>query len=210
MKRSIILVGIGGHGSVVLNMLLMSEEIVAGVCDPALKSDSDIGGGLPHLNSEELIQSHPPSDFLIANGIGFMPGQISRQSLFQNMQEQGYDFLSLKDPSSIITRDVKLGIGTQIMAGAIIQTGCDIGENTIVNTGAQIDHGCIIGSFSHICPGAILSGDITVDSGTFIGAGAVIINGLKIGRGAVVGAGAIVIEDVPDNARIITPTHRTL
>ena len=136
--------GIGGHGSVVLNMLLMSKETVVGVCDPALKSDSDVGGGLPHLKSEELIQSHPPRDFLIANGIGFMPGQTSRQSLFQNMREQGYDFVSLKHPSSIIASDAKLGIGTQIMAGAIIQMGCVLEKILLLTLGRKLIMGVLL------------------------------------------------------------------
>ncbi len=210
IANPIILLGAGGHGGVVLDALLLCGATVVGVCDPALDAGATIAGGLALLDSERLSESHPPARYDIANGVGFMPGQTSRQALFENMRDQGYAFAGVRHPSAIVARSAVLGDGAQIMAGTIIQNGCNIGASAIINTGAQIDHGCVIGDLSHICPGAILSGDVAIGEGAFVGAGAVIVNGLRIGRGAVIGAGAVVTRDVGDNGRVVTPLTRDL
>lgn len=210
MTQPIILLGAGGHGGVVLDALMLCGANIVGICDPALDASAKGTGGLPLLESERLAESHPPTRYDIANGVGFMPGQTSRRALFENMRDLGYAFAGVRHPSAVIAGSTTLGDGVQIMAGAIIQNGCDIGANAIINTGAQIDHGCIIGGQSHICPGVILSGDVVVGEGAFVGAGAVIVNGTRIGRGAVIGAGAVVTRDVEDNGRVVTPLTRDL
>ena len=210
MINPVILLGAGGHGGVVLDALLLCGANVVGVCDPVLEAGATTPGGLPVLDSGRLAETHPPAKFIIANGIGFMPGQTARRSLFENMREQGYFFADVRHPSAVIAGSVTFGDGVQVMAGTVIQNACDIGTNTIINTGAQLDHGCVIGALCHICPGAILSGDVVIGEGAFVGAGAVVVNGLRIGRGAVIGAGSVVTRDVVDDGRVVTPLNRDL
>ncbi len=166
--------------------------------------------GLPVLDAGQLALTHPPDRFVIANCVGFMPGQTARQSLFEDMRDRGYAFVGVHHPSAIIAGSARFGDGVQVMAGVVIQNDCDIGANTIVNTGAQLDHGCVVGELSHICPGVILSGDVAVGDGAFIGAGAVVVNGVQIGHGAVIGAGSVVTRDVADYGRVVTPLSRDL
>jgi sugar O-acyltransferase (sialic acid O-acetyltransferase NeuD family) len=200
----------GGHGGVVLDALRLCGEEVVGVCDPALDASADRPDGLPVLDVERLAETHPPSRFAVANGVGFMPGQTARRALFEDMSGRGYEFTGVRHPSAVIAGSAIFGDGVQVMAGAIIQNACNIGANTIVNTGAQLDHGCKIGAFSHICPGAILSGDVEIGEGAFVGAGAIVVNGLRIGHGAVIGAGSVVTREVADNGRVVTPLTRDL
>ena len=210
MSKPLILFGAGGHGGVVLDALLLSGAEVVGVCDPALDQSATGPTGLPVLDAGRLAETHPPDRFAIANGVGFMPGQMARQSLFEDMRDRGYAFIGVRHPSAVIADSAKFGDGVQVMAGAIVQNDCDIGANTIINTGAQLDHGCVIGALSHICPGVILSGDVEISDGAFVGAGAVVVNGLRIGHGAVIGAGSVVTRDVADHGRVVTPITRDL
>jgi len=78
--------------------------------------------------------------------------------VFQYLKRQNYRFATFNHPSALVTDDVQLGKGVQIMAGAIVQTGCAIGDNVILDIGAILDHDCIIGVHSHIAAGVVLYG----------------------------------------------------
>tara|TARA_Y100001970_G_scaffold294127_1_gene447181 strand:- start:22668 stop:23306 length:639 start_codon:yes stop_codon:yes gene_type:complete len=210
MKNSVILLGAGGHGEVVLESLQLSGIEVIGICDPALGKNTEGNMGLPILDSSSLVEKYPSQNFLLANGVGFMPGQNARSGLFLDMKEKGYSFMGTCHPTAIISKSATINESAQLMAGSIIQSHVYIGENTIINTAAQVDHGSHIASLAHICPGAILSGDVQVGESAFIGAGAVVSNGVKIGKNAVIGAGAIITKNVPDNSKVITPITRDL
>jgi sugar O-acyltransferase (sialic acid O-acetyltransferase NeuD family) len=93
----------------------------------------------------------------------------------------------------------EVGLGSQILHGAIIQVDATVGEHSIINTGASIDHDCAIGSYCHIAPKVTLCGNVQVGNGTLIGAGAVVLPGVKIGENCIVGAGSVVIEDIRSN-----------
>ena len=106
-------------------------------------------------------------------------------------------------PTAVVSPRAKIGEGTVVMQGAIIQTCVEIGKHCIINTGASVDHECKIGDYVHIAPRATLSGDVEVGDGTWIGVGAVVKQCIKIGRNCMIGAGATVVKDVPDGATII-------
>lgn len=101
--------------------------------------------------------------------------------------------------TAIISKSVTLGIGTVVMAGAIVNAESIIGEHCIINTGASVDHDCRIDNYVHISPHATLCGNVNVGEGSWIGAGAIIIQGVKIGRWCVIGAGSVITKDIPDN-----------
>lgn len=207
--QPVVLLGAGGHAGVVLEALRLAGQQVVGVCDPALNGGEMAAvGDLPVINGDSLIESHPPADYDLVNGVGMLPRQEKRKALFVNMNDLGYRFANVIHPSAIVSDATDIRDGVQVMTGAIIQSDVSIDPQSIVNTGAQIDHGCRIGTLVHISPGAVLCGDVTVGDEAFIGAGATVINGIKIGTGAVIGAGAVIIQDVPDGAKIVTPSRR--
>mgnify|MGYP006094548867 FL=1 len=105
---------------------------------------------------------------------------------------------------------VEVGLGSQILHGAIIQVDATVGEHSIINTGASIDHDCAIGSYCHIAPKVTLCGNVQVGNGTLIGAGAVVLPGVKIGENCIVGAGSVVIEDIRSNTVAVGNPARTI
>jgi sugar O-acyltransferase (sialic acid O-acetyltransferase NeuD family) len=109
------------------------------------------------------------------------------------------DWQTIIHPSAIISKDVIVGEGSVIMAGAIKQPGSRIGKHCIINTGACIDHDCIIADFVDIGPNSSLAGGVSVGEVTFIGIGSSIFPNKTIGRWTNVGAGSVIITDQPDN-----------
>ena len=121
-----------------------------------------------------------------------------RRKIVEKLGEKSY--LTLVHPKSILADTAKLGNGTVVMAGAIMNPNVIVGNHCIINTGASLDHDVKIGDFVHIAPHSTLCGCVEVGEGTWIGAGSTIIQGIHIGKDCMIGAGAVVIRDVPDKA----------
>ncbi len=182
--------GASGHGSVILDILVNNDIEVEGfIDDKPLKEYKS----LP-VYSREDIQSN---DELI---IGIGDNGI-RKKLALSLD--GNRFINAIHPRSVVSANVKIGVGCAIMAGAVINTSTALGNHVIVNTRSSIDHDCIVGDFVHLSPGSTICGGVTIGEGSHIGAGATILPNLTIGSNVVIGAGAVVTKDIPDNSRAI-------
>lgn len=111
-----------------------------------------------------------------------------------------FKFLELVHPSVIIGRDVKIGKGTMIMAGAIINNGAVIGEHCLINSGVIVEHDCKIGNFVNLQPGVVTGGYVEVGDYGYVGIGAMIRDLVKIGSNTIIGMGSVVVKDIADNS----------
>ena len=109
------------------------------------------------------------------------------------------EFFTSVHPRATVSKYSKIGIGSQIFAGVVINSGAKIGDHCIINTGAIIDHDCVVGDFVNISPNVSLAGGAKIGSSTNIGIGAVVIQTVSIGSNVIIGAGSVVISDIPDN-----------
>lgn len=108
------------------------------------------------------------------------------------------EYLTVMHPNAVKAESVKLGCGTVVMAGAILNPFSSVGNHCIINTGASIDHDCIIHDFVHIAPHCTLCGEAEIGEGTWVGAGTTVIQGIHIGKDCFIGAGSVVVKDIPD------------
>lgn len=192
---SVLILGAGGHASVVLDALLAGGIYPMGIIDP-LKHPGETWEGIPVLGDDDYVLSMPPEAIVLVNGVGAVPGTSLRNDLFRRFRAQGYSFLSLVHPSAVLSPAANLEEGSQVMAGSVLQRNASVGENSVVNTRAVLEHDCSVEAGSFIGPGAILCGNTRVKEGAFIGAGAVLLPGVIVGQKSVVGAGAVVLRDV--------------
>jgi sugar O-acyltransferase (sialic acid O-acetyltransferase NeuD family) len=206
----ILLVGGGGHGQVVADILEAqargdrSLEVVGYVDDDPRLQDRTLVGGrvLGMLPRRRAI----PHDALIV-AIG---DNTVRRRMFQALMAEGERFAVARHPSAIVGADVQIGAGTMIAAGVILNPAARIGCDVILNTACSVDHHSIIGDHVHIAPGARLGGQVTVGESTLVGIGAVVLPGVTIGARVIVGGGAVVIGDVPDGATVVGNPARCL
>ena len=101
-------------------------------------------------------------------------------------------------PTAVISNTSRIGEGTVVMAGVVINPDTSIGKHVILNTRCSVDHDCMVGDYVHIAPGATICGGIQIGEGTMIGAGATVLPNISIGKWAVIGGGAVVTRDIPD------------
>ncbi|MEL7564375.1 MAG: acetyltransferase [Dehalobacterium sp.] len=198
MNYPVIVLGMGGHAKVLIDVLRLRKVEVIGFTDskkPLILSSSL---GMKYLGTDDIVLNYEPNRIQLVNGLGSVGKTEKRRQLFEKFKDRGYSFATLVHPSAIIAFDVALNEGVQVMAGAIIQSGCSIGENTIINTKVSLDHECNVGSHVHLAPGVTVSGGVKIDEGVHIGTGATVIQEVSIGKNSIIGAGALVLDSIPE------------
>jgi len=198
MNLPVIILGGGGHAKVLIEALRVAGVTILGIADADPAKRNTFVMGIAVLGDDTVLERHAPGSVLLVNGLGSVERPTKRAVIFDAFVAKGYSFATVIHPSAVIAADVTMEQGVQVMAGAVIQPGCDIGANTIVNTRVTVDHDCNLAKHVHLAPGVVLSGDVTVGEGTHIGAGATIIQGIRVGARVLIGAGSLVTKNMPD------------
>lgn len=203
----LVLLGGGGHGRVLADLVEALGWSFYAVADPAPALDGDAFPGAEHWHRDEAVLGHLPDSLALVNGIGGLPGAACRRrrAAYEPFLARGYRFASLCHPSAVLGRRLAIADGVQVMAGAVIQGGCQLGFGVVVNSRASIDHECRLGAHAMVSPGAVLCGGVVVGEGAYLGAGCTVLQGVEIGAGALIGAGAVVRADVPAGGRVVAP-----
>lgn len=199
MRKNIVIVGGGGHAKTVIDAIICSRRFaICGIVDLKLrKGECVLGikviGGDEKL--KEVFRDGVRDAFL---GIGSIGNCDLRKKIYENLKKIGFRLPIIIHPSAVVARDVKLGEGTFVAAGAVINSGTQIGRNVIINTLSSVDHDCLIGDFVHVAPGVTLSGGVEIGREAHVGTGACVTQYLKIGKKAFIKAGEMVFRDVAD------------
>jgi len=203
VERQCLILGAGGHARVVADLLLSQNWQITGFLGPDMSLWGTNWRGIPVLGGDEKLTHYPAHTHALINGVGSTGYPVLRRALFERYIQAGYSFPHLVHVRASIANDVIVGEGSQIMAGAIVQTNTVIGKDVIINTGACVDHDCCIEDHVHIAPGAVICAGVKVGPMTHIGAGAVLLQGIRIGTGCIVGAGAVVTTGVMDSTMVM-------
>ncbi|WP_404459796.1 acetyltransferase [Sutcliffiella horikoshii] len=191
MKNKLLIIGASGHGKVVADIALKMnkwQSIAFLDDDKSIKSSL----GLQVIGTSDDVFTHI-NEHEIFVGIG---NNDTRQKILEILESLGASLPVLIHPNAVIGTQVDLGIGTAVMAGAIINSCTKIGKGCIVNTGSTIDHDNNIEDFVHISPGAHLAGTVKVGKGSWLGVGSVVSNNISITKGCKIGAGSVVLKDI--------------
>jgi len=212
-----VIVGCGGHGRVVLDILSQAANFdVLGFIDSNPATLGRRVDGLEVLGRPDDLRSIRER-LSVSHAIVAIGHNGVRRAIADRLENWGFELINAIHPSANLARNVSLGRNIVIAAGALVCAHCQVGDSVILNTGCIIDHESLIGTATHVCPGARVAGRVMIESGAFVGIGATIIQSLRVGYEAVVGAGAVVIEDVAPMstvvgvpAREIKSLHKTM
>lgn len=203
VNKPVIIIGAGGHAKVLISTLKVLERKIIGMLNADVLSAGKTVKGVTILGNDDIIKDYVTDAVELVNGIGSIAEPMKRTEIFLKFKTEGYTFARVIHPAAVIIGDLEIGEGVQIMAGAIVQTGCVISPNVIINTGAIVEHDCKIGAHVHIASSAVLSGGVEIGAMSHIGTGATIVQGVKVGDNVVVGAGAVVTRNISNGKKVV-------
>lgn len=195
---SLLILGAGGHGKVVSDIASMTGkwDSIAFLDD---REDIKAVLGFPVIGKCRDYGSYKETFKYAIVAIG--KNEV-RLEWLQKLSKVGFAIPNIIHPFSSISRQCRIGEGTVVMAGVVVNSCASIGKGCIINTSSSIDHDCVLDDGVHISPGVHVGGTVKIGKYSWLCIGSSIANNITIGRSAVVAAGSAVIHDVPDNVMV--------
>lgn len=189
MSKKVIIIGAGGHGKVIADIVLRSGDTVMGFLDDNPQAPTTVCG-FPLLGKVADFSRFPEAHFVV--GIG---GATVRKKTAELLGDVRW-YTAIHPDASVSALETAIGEGTVVMSGAVVNPCAKIGKHCILNTGSIVEHDNRIGDYVHISVGAKLAGTVTIGDCSWIGIGAVVSNNLSVCAGTMVGAGAVVVGNI--------------
>jgi len=190
--KTISIIGSGGHTRSSLNILKQNhQKYNFNIFDDSYNSNM-----VEYIDDIQLLGNikDVPSDSLVLVSIGDNKNRALYFDKFSNQLLKE----NLFHKTSILEKNVKIGISNQIFAHAYINSYSKIGNNNIINTSSILEHEVVIGNHNHISISAKLCGRVSIGDNCLIGASATIIDKIVICDNVIVGAGAVVTKNITE------------
>lgn len=208
-ENLILLLGCGGHARSCIDVIEQHGYFrIIGL----VGTTEEVGGtvlGYPIIGDDASLPALLSKYRRALVTVGQIKSPDTRMRLFETARQLGCELPVIVSPRAYVSPHAKLGVGTVVIQGAIINACAEVGANCIVNTAAVVDHDAIIGEHCHISTAAVLNGGVKVGAGTFIGSNTTIRQGIRIGSRCVIGMGQTVIADCDNGSwRPVTGTSK--
>jgi len=211
MQKDLVIFGAGGFGRE-LHQIVEDLNENEKVWNFLGFLDGDIGimgkevHGFPILGDLEWLKKHPQTYVVVSIGNSGI-----RKKIVQRISEIAHArFASLIHPTAWLGNRVEIGMGTVLLAGALVSTDIKVGNHTILNRNGTIGHDVVIEDFVTISPSANITGSTHIGQGCELGAACTVVNGVSIGRWSIVGAGAVVTKDLLPNVTAVGIPAQTI
>jgi len=196
LSNPCIILGCGAHASSVISIVESSVNCysIIGLVDLQDNFDPNEtkSGYKVILSLKQLIER--ASDYKEVSCFIAIGDNSERKTVYEKLFLLGFKLPYVVSGHSVIDRTVKIGLGSIVSHGVIINSQVEIGNNNLINTGAIIEHHCIIEDHIHLAPKSLLCGNVKILEKTFVGAGAIVAPKNMINRNSIIAAGAVVIS----------------
>ncbi|NMM48800.1 NeuD/PglB/VioB family sugar acetyltransferase [Marinigracilibium pacificum] len=195
----IVLIGGGGHCKSVIDVIEEQGKYqIAEILDVEEKIGNDVLDykiSAKDTDLPELIKKY--DNFLIT--IGQISSSKIRERFYNQIKSLGGKLPVIISPRAHVSRYAKIGEGTVILHGVIVNANATIGNNNIINSNAVIEHDAKTGDHCHISTGAILNGEAILGSRSFMGSGSRTAQCVEIPEETVIGASGYVHRSLPES-----------
>ena len=195
MKRSLILIGGGGHCKSVIEVAESAGYEIKGILDMPDEVGKDVLPGHKVIGTDDEIPQYVEEcDFIIT--VGFIKNPALRIKLYNKVKAAGGRLATIIASTAHVSKYAELGEGTVIMHHAFVNAGAKIGDNCIINTFVNIEHDAEVGNQCHISTGTMVNGECKIGENCFIGSQSVCANCIEIASDMIVGAGSVVRKSI--------------
>lgn len=206
-KKVFLILGGGGHGKVVADVIRAAGHRVAGYVDSTAEKLGTVvepGGGRVWLLQDELWRLLESGEKLPAGANAVVVAVGNNRVRLELIERLGEALCPVvAHPSAVVSPSARLGAGTVVFPASVINADAQVGRGVIVNTGAIVEHDCQADDGAHLSPQAVLCGAASLGARSWLGAGGVVIHGVSVGRDTIVGAGAVVVRDLGDDLTVV-------
>ncbi len=198
-RQAMIIIGAGDHAKVVISAAESGHQRVAFVLDHDPQRNATHVFDYPVQTYTEaslptLVNGQAPSIIAIGDN-------ESRKKIALLLRWAVWAIVVHR--TAIVDKRARIGPGTILCAGSVVNPDAVVGRHVIVNTAAVVEHDVVVGDYCHIAPNVTLCGNVAIGEGTMVGAGSVILPGRTVGAWCQIGAGAVITRDVPDGATAV-------
>ena len=214
MTRRIAVVGVGGMGREVLDVIEAIVALGGGVAAAGVIDDAPSDLNLERLAARGY-EYLGDSDTALAEGafdeyvIGIGTPSV-RRKVAERYGSAGAEAAVLVHPAASVGALVEMLPGVIVCAGARLTTNIVLERHVLLNNNTTVGHDTRLGAYTVANPGASISGDVSVGEGVLIGTSAAILQGLNIGIDATVGGSACVTKDVAAGMTVVGVPAREL
>jgi len=194
MAKPWVVIGCGGHGREVVDVLAACGHQVVGFLDDNPSLAGTTVGALPILGGLEWLGNARES-YSVALGIGSSQARKAVQARILGLR-RSVDFPPIVHPHAVIGSRVTIGEGTLVQAGCILTCDIHIGRFVVLNICVGLSHDVRIDDFATIGPKSQFTGASACGALAEVGASTVVIPRCSIGEKSVTGAGSVVIRHV--------------
>lgn len=204
--QDVIIIG-GGTFYRQLARVLASEfsdtHRLVGVVDDTLPAGQDLEGGTRCIGDwSAFLSGFAPDAASLVLGVGYRDLQ-ARRAIVERAADAGRCFATLISPHAVVAKDVVIGQGAIVMAGAVIDVSSSIGDCAFVDIGVKICENVQIGRAAYISAGAAIGGGCRIGDANFLGLNAIVADGVSTGDFVRIQAGALLHRDAPSCAQVL-------
>lgn len=204
-KPGILLIGAGGHAMSCIDVIESEGRFeIAGLVGTETELGRKVAGYEVIATDKDLAGLASKVRHALVT-VGQLKTSELRIRLYRDAHAAGFELPTIVSPYAHVSSHAKVGDGSIVMFGAMVNAGASVGANCIVNSRALIEHDASVGDNCHISTGAIVNGHVRVGSRSFVGSGAVIRHTVTIGEDCLISMGSVVRRDLPDRAFFKTP-----
>lgn len=145
--------------------------------------------------NNDVITKYQQNEFdalLIAIGYKHMD---SKKELFQNLYGK-VPFHTFIHSSCYRDPSAKIGKGSVIYPGCVLDQNVSIEENVLMNISCTVAHDSVIGRHSFLSPSVAIAGFVKVKEQCIIGINSTVIDNITIAAKTQIGGGGVVIKDI--------------
>jgi len=196
----LILIGAGGHAKACIDVIEQENKFrIAGLIDKQEKVGTILQGYSIIGSDDNLVDIVGKYKYAFVC-IGQTRRSDLRQAIYYNLLSLGFEIPVVVSPHAYVSKSSKIGNGTVVMHGVIINADADVGDNCIINNNSLIEHDVLIKGHCHISTGAIINGHSVIGAGSLVGSAAVVNQCIEITENCIIGSNSLVTKSIMEPA----------
>jgi sugar O-acyltransferase (sialic acid O-acetyltransferase NeuD family) len=169
MLKNIIIIGNSGNSLSIINTLFSINKIkkkfkILGILDDINNKPYSGIKVIGNIKKHNII-----SDSYYINGIASINSLSAKNNIIKKFVKNGAKFISIFDPSSIISQEIKIEEGVYIGAHTFVGAKTVIEKHTLILQNVTISHNVKIQPYVTISSNTSILGHVKIGKGSFIG-----------------------------------------